>query len=268
MTIRTLVIAVLLSSSALAQGSTVSEAQQLLQQPLPTAKNTNEQGTVKMPSFSCLLTPSLDVLVASPVVGVIQQVAVEKGQLVNKGDILVQLHTEVEQATLALNKAQANYGSRTIARNKKLYKNKLISAQEKDEIVINNLIYSYEVKHTQALIEQKKIRSPINGVVIDIMLDPGEYVGEEPILNAVQLDPLYVEVVLPAEYYGRVNNGDTALVMLDEPINSEHKAKVKIVDQILDAASATFAVRLELSNPNNQLPAGLKCNIQFDGKES
>jgi len=33
---------------------------------------------------------------------------------------------------------------------------------------------------------------------------------------------------------------------------------------VLDAASGTFGVRLALPNPGQQLPAGIRCKVQFE----
>jgi hypothetical protein len=41
-----------------------------------------------------------------------------------------------------------------------------------------------------------------------------------------------------------------------------------IVDRVVDAASGTFGVRLELSNSDLRLPAGRKCNVTFDATET
>jgi hypothetical protein len=38
---------------------------------------------------------------------------------------------------------------------------------------------------------------------------------------------------------------------------------VTVVDRVVDAASSTFGVRLELANPDYRLPAGLKCRVRF-----
>ena len=46
-------------------------------------------------------------------------------------------------------------------------------------------------------------------------------------------------------------------------VGGQYSAKVTVVDKLVDAASGTFGVRLELPNPGNQLPAGLKCRINF-----
>jgi hypothetical protein len=38
---------------------------------------------------------------------------------------------------------------------------------------------------------------------------------------------------------------------------------VVIADRVIDAASGTFSIRLEIPNPKYQLPAGLKCRVLF-----
>lgn len=257
-----LLIMMMFGAIPLHASAELSEAKQLLAEPsLLESEKVDKKGTQQA---SCLLTPSIDIQIASPVIGVIKRVRVKRGDRVKKNQVLVELHSEVEKATLKLNEAQSDYGKRTIERNEDLYSKKLISEQEKDEIIMNNKIYSYEKQQTEALIEQKIIRSPVDGVVVDTFLDPGEYVGEEPIMQVVNLDPLYVEVVLPSTSFGTVKKGDVAEVTLDAPLNSTHKAKVIITDPVLDAASGTFGVRLELDNPSYKLPSGLKCKIHFN----
>ena len=40
-------------------------------------------------------------------------------------------------------------------------------------------------------------------------------------------------------------------------------AAVTIVDRVIDAASGTFGVRLELPNPDQSIPGGLHCRVHF-----
>ncbi|MGY8814133.1 MAG: efflux RND transporter periplasmic adaptor subunit [Gammaproteobacteria bacterium] len=165
---------------------------------------------------------------------------------------------------LIVKDAKTEHGQKTIERNTDLYERNLISEQEKDEIIINNRIYEYEMAQTEAMLEQKIIRSPLTGIIVDSFLEPGEYVGESPILEVAQLDPLFIEAIVPSKYFGKIAKGDTAEVTLANPLNSEHLVKVEIADRVLDAGSGTFGVRLILINPNYLLPAGLKCDVNFD----
>jgi membrane fusion protein (multidrug efflux system) len=57
-----------------------------------------------------------------------------------------------------------------------------------------------------------------------------------------------------------------AKVIPEAPVGGEYIAEVKIVDRVIDAASGTFGVRLELPNPNHRLQAGLKCKVIFPDK--
>ena len=82
-------------------------------------------------------------------------------------------------------------------------------------------------------------------------------------MRVVQLDPLNVEVVVPVSLYGRIAKGSSAVVRPEAPFNREYSAKVVIVDRVVDAASGTFGLRLELPNPKGEVPGGLKCEVVF-----
>jgi multidrug efflux pump subunit AcrA (membrane-fusion protein) len=40
-------------------------------------------------------------------------------------------------------------------------------------------------------------------------------------------------------------------------------AKVSTVDRVIDPASGTFRIRLTLPNPRNDIPSGLRCQVNF-----
>ncbi len=50
---------------------------------------------------------------------------------------------------------------------------------------------------------------------------------------------------------------------------SEHQSKavVKAVDRVIDAASHTFQISLEMSTPDYRLPAGVRCSVRFNPSE-
>ncbi|MBW1999104.1 MAG: HlyD family efflux transporter periplasmic adaptor subunit, partial [Deltaproteobacteria bacterium] len=74
---------------------------------------------------------------------------------------------------------------------------------------------------------------------------------------------LHVEVILPVEMLGSIKKGMIATVRPESPVSGAYKAKVLVVDKVVDAASGTFRVRLELPNPKFQIPPGLKCKVIF-----
>jgi hypothetical protein len=52
-------------------------------------------------------------------------------------------------------------------------------------------------------------------------------------------------------------------VIPEQPIGGRYSATVKVVDRVIDAASGTFGVRLELPNRQRAIPAGARCRVRF-----
>lgn len=217
--------------------------------------------------MECLLEPHLVANVGSPVEATLSQVLVDRGAVVGKGQVVARLNSSVEAANLDLRKAQEEFGKRKVERNKELFAKELISANEKDEIETQTRIAGLEVQQQQQVLEQRSIRSPLNGVVVERFLGPGERVAnEKPILRIAQIDPLNVEVIAPVELFGAVKVGMSAEIRLDPLLPGTYKARVVVVDRVIDAASGTFGIRLELSNPGNKVPAGIKCKARFSSR--
>jgi len=115
----------------------------------------------------------------------------------------------------------------------------------------------------------RTLKSPFNGIVVDRTAHPGDLADNrdirKPLLRVADISVLYVEVLLPAEAYGQVKAGAAVDVLPDKPVGGRYPARVRTVDQLMDAASGTFRVRLELPNPELKLPAGFGCRADFPG---
>ena len=85
----------------------------------------------------------------------------------------------------------------------------------------------------------------------------------QPILKIAQLNPLNVEVIVPVSRMGNIHKGMKAVVQPQALVSGKFNAKVVIVYGVVDAASGTIGVRLELPNPKYLIPAGLKCTVTF-----
>jgi multidrug efflux pump subunit AcrA (membrane-fusion protein) len=158
-----------------------------------------------------------------------------------------------------------------------LFEKKMVPKSDYDEIKTASIVAELEVlraKEAQQLaqleleraIEVLKLRSitsPIDGVVVERFKSPGEYVEDEPILKLAQTNLLNIEVILPLAWRGQIKLGSKAKVFPEKPVGGVFTAKVKIIDSVIDAASGTFGIRLELPNHRYRVPAGLKCDIEF-----
>lgn len=213
--------------------------------------------------FEGIIEPSELVEVSSPIEGILEEVLFDRGENVKKDQIIAFLNSNIEKAAADLALARVEFSKRKVERNEDLYKKQLVSIHDKDEMATELKIAELQYKEAREKVEIKNIRSPVDGVVVERFLSRGEYVGEEPVMSIAQIDPLYVEVVIPVEEFGKVKKATYAVIKIGDPVSRQVKARVSVVDPVIDAASNTFGVRLVLPNPDYSLPAGIKCKVIF-----
>jgi RND family efflux transporter MFP subunit len=242
----------------------------------------------ELPEFDCLVEPHMVVEVSSPVSGVIQAIHVDRSDVVQQGQKLAELESAVEQATVELARARATmddevkssatnfeFNQRKYKRIKQLYAKKAVPFHQKDEAETdlklarlkvrqakkNKKIAGLEFKRAEETLKRRTLTSPITGVVVERFKSPGEFVEEEPIIKLAQINPLRVEVVVPVSAFGSIKPGMRAEITPEA--SGVFSGTVSIVDSVVDAASGTFGVRVELPNPDHTLPGGLKCRVRF-----
>lgn len=243
--------------------------------------------------LNCRIEPSVVVEMASPIEGVISEVLVDKNDVVKKGDVVARLDASLETATVELRRVQAElvsdiqaqqlaveFSKRALTRVQDLYEKKAASFSELDKLKTEHAIAQQqlqqaldrkrqaELEHKRALadLQRRTLLSPIDGVVVERLKEPGEHIDFDPVLKLAQLDPLRVEVYAPASLYGKVKAGMKASVLPELGIaDRSYSAEVVLVDQVIDGPSNTFGIRLSFPNPGNRLPSGLKCRVSFDG---
>jgi RND family efflux transporter MFP subunit len=245
--------------------------------------------------FECLIEPSQVVELRASVDGVIATVNVQRGDILRKGQVLVELQSAadrmaVEQARfrsqmqgqVAAARNRVDYAGKKLARLTDLAQQNYASAQARDEAdaerrlaeselqaaVENRELAQIDYRRAKEQLALRTLASPFNGVVVDRFLNPGDLAesgsGRKPVLRLAQVDPMKVDVVLPAALFGKLKVGQKAQVA-SALGGTRYAASVKHVDLVIDAASGTFVARLELPNPQLHVPGGSRCTAEIEG---
>lgn len=233
------------------------------------------------PSLDCLIEPHLVIALSTRAEGVLEHVYVDRGDLVEAGQVVAMLESGVERAVVDLASARAqlsaDIGASRVGHEYGLRKGARYADLDRDEVQTEAALAAFKVQKAledrriaelqlrQALetLKLRTLTSPVRGVVLDRLLSPGESVEDRAILRIAQIDPLNVEVLVPVAQHGKVRPGMLGLVEPEAPVGGLYEARVTVVDRVMDAASGTFRVRLELPNPEYRLPAGLKCQVRL-----
>jgi RND family efflux transporter MFP subunit len=243
---------------------------------------------------SCLIEPNQVVDLGSPVTGLLREVLVRRADQITAGQVVAKLESRAETAGAELARFKAaqtgpaamaegkiEFSQKKFNRRQAMAQEKVMSLQASDDAEAelrlaqaelkvaeeNRQIASLEYQQQKSLLDLRTIRSPFAGVVVDQMAYPGEVVepgaSKSGIFRLAQLDPLRIHVVLPKSAFDKVAMWMQVEVFPEIPANKRYVAKVRSIDRLIDAASGTFVVILELPNPDLRIPAGVTCKAKF-----
>src|SRR5262245_52739800 len=182
--------------------------------------------------FDCIIEARQMVDIRSPVEGLIEKVHVERGEGVKKGQVLVTLESGPERAAVAVSKQRAEAigavksaeakldlavkkekRAEELARQNFISTNAVEEARTERQLAESELkvarenqrLAELELQRATEVLGMRTIRSPVTGVVVDRYLKAGEFATtnvKDPTLKVAEIDPLNVEVILPANLYG------------------------------------------------------------------
>lgn len=242
-------------------------------------------------ALGCLIKPHTAADVGASAPGVLARMAVKRGDLVTRGQVLAVLDSDVEEALARAAEARASAKAEiAVARatydmtrkkvermnslNKLSYGAKLelelargemeVAAHRVDQARERHQIASREYQVAQTQLDRRYVRSPIDGVVADRLVNVGERTDGQPIARVIRLDKLRVEIVAPARLYGRLTTGMQGQVSTETAQPISLKAAIDQVDAFIDPASSTFRAQMIVDNANLSIPAGARCHVSFD----
>jgi RND family efflux transporter MFP subunit len=240
--------------------------------------------------IGAITAPSKDVTVSFLMPGRIANVNVKQGDLVAAGQSLVQMDDSAEQIRLVQAKAQSEDTTQieaTLAKleQKRVDLRKLEWAAERSSATkleveharLNVKIAELALKlakfeHAQdkrkyaelkVIVDRMNMKSPINGLVEEIHIRPGESVdGLDKVIRLVKTDPLWVDVPVPLAKVADLKMGQTGKVIFQGGGKGPVKGKIVFIAAVADAASGTLTVRLEVANKSKR-KAGEQVRVVF-----
>ena len=221
----------------------------------------------------------------------VEKIMVDQGDSVREGQVVAMLEASRERAAVAAAQAKADleaaiksseirleFTARKVARARDLRKSSAIGQHELDEAETeqqlaqasyleakeNKRVAQLDLERAQADLAIRTIRSPIDGIVVERLLSPGEISRLTPIVMLMQIDPLRVDVFVPSAWLTQVQPGMIADIMpATGAWSGVYEARVGVINKVVDSTTDTFTVRLELPNPDRTIPAGMACTVRF-----
>jgi membrane fusion protein (multidrug efflux system) len=205
--------------------------------------------------------------VIAKVAGEVREILVEEGDEVKSGQILARLdgdrlRLELMQSEANLRKAQRDY-----QRNVDLKDRSLISTGdfEKIKYEMDALEATYNLARLE--LSYTDIRAPIDGVIAERFVKIGNTIDANSMtFQVTSFDPLITYLHVPEREYRRIAKGQTAVIQVDALQGSEFEATVARISPVVDPATGTFKITVEVSDPTRRLKPGMfgRVNIVYD----
>jgi multidrug efflux pump subunit AcrA (membrane-fusion protein) len=109
----------------------------------------------------------------------------------------------------------------------------------------------------QAQIDKALITSPVDGIVVNRNLNPGEYPGSRTIFTVQELDPVYAELNASSEDVFRIQRGAAVSVAVAGVNTGAYRGRINAVLGQVQPGSTNFTVEAILANPGYRLKSGM-----------
>jgi membrane fusion protein (multidrug efflux system) len=195
------------------------------------------------------------------VAGLVREVALAPGRVVDAGEVLVALDVSVEEAELSAQEAQAALAQTTLDRLQRLRQDGAVSQEEADQARAERDVALAQIARTQAIIARKTIRAPFRARVGIADVHPGQYLNEGTLLTTLQGvdDAADVDFAVSQQVAVGLRAGQLVDVIAGggEPI----AARIVAIDARVDPVTRNAMVRARMVDAPSAAPPGASVRV-------
>ena len=239
---------------------------------IPVETTTVMQGNVSsFYSTTATLEAPQEANVVSRISGLIESLAVEEGDRVQKGQVLAVIDAKRQQYDLDRSEAEVKIIEQELNRLKKMGNKEFISADSMAKLEYNLQAAIAKKDLAELQVKESRVLSPISGVVAKRYVKAGNMAKEfGDLFYIVNQDELHGIVHLPEQQLASLRLGQEAQVFSNQQSKNAIHAKVLRISPIVDPQSGTFKVTLAVPNQEARLKAGMftRVELKYDTHEN
>jgi len=209
------------------------------------------------------LTAVNGIEMAPQVGGVVKELNFDSGDLVKKGQKLLQLDTDTEEADLKNYKVQLDNAQIELDRRQKVFDKGFVAKADLDTARTTRDQLLANVQRTEALIAQKSIYAPWDGRLGLRDVAVGKYIAAGQTMVWLQtVDPIYADFTVTEADFGRIKPGQKVTAKFSAYADDSFKGEVTTTDARISASSRMATVRARIDNPDGRLVPGMYADVR------
>ena len=216
------------------------------------------------PAAEGILLPYREVTVSSAVQGILAAVNVREGDPVATGTLLATLIDRVEAAEVDRFAKVLEQKEFAAQGTQNLFRDRVVSEGEAIEKRIERDIAKLQHQIALEQLDRRKIRSPIDGIVVEKQKEAGEAVdANEPVFHLVDISRVYLQVFIESTAALKLTAGQPVAVNFPEYQTQPHRGTIDFIDPRIDGASGLVRVKILIENADRKLIAGMRGRVNF-----
>ncbi|RME95835.1 MAG: efflux RND transporter periplasmic adaptor subunit [Verrucomicrobia bacterium] len=193
-----------------------------------------------------VVRPKLQATLEAKVSGRIEQLPVEVGQHVRKGDLIAALGVQEMQAKLDQAQAVLQQARRDLERYRQLLQEEAVTQAEYDAVEARHRVAEAAVQEARTMLDYAQVRAPFDGVITRKHAEQGDLAAPgRPIVTIEATDVYRLETDVPETLVSLVKLGDKVAVEIPA-IGQRLQGVVAEIAPAADPGSRTFRVKLDL----------------------
>ena len=196
--------------------------------------------------------------------GVVETLAFNSGDDVDKGTVLLKLRSDDDQAKLESLQATADLYTITYDRDLKQFKLQAVSQATLDTDAANLKNAKAQVAQQQAILDKKFLRAPFGGHLGLRQVDLGQYLGAGTVIVTLQaLDPIFLDFFVPQQAIDQVRLGQSIAAKVDAYQDQAFTGEISAINPKVDANSRNVQVRATFKNADHKLIPGMYATVDI-----
>ena len=197
------------------------------------------------------------------IAGTITDVQFQSGEKVSKGQAIVLLDSEMEQASLTSAEADLNLSRLEFQRARSLLDRQAISRSEYDRLNAESQKAAASVAQLRASLSKKRILAPFSGTIGIRQVDVGDYIAAgTPIATLQDLSTLYVDFFLAEQHVPLLKLGQRVQLQVAAYPGERFEGVISALNPKVETTTRNVQVRAELGNPDGRLLPGMFADLQ------
>lgn len=196
--------------------------------------------------------------------GLLQKIHFVEGQQVKQGDLLFELDSQKEAATVAQAEAEEQLAQANVDRARVLMGTKAISRQELDQLASQVAVKTAIKRVEQERLTDRRVVAPFDGTLGPRLVSPGQYVMVgAPLGTLVDHSRLKVLFRLPERQLALVRVGQAGRVRVSAYPDRVFNGDVDLINPEVDESTRTVEARLVVLNADGALKPGMFARVEL-----